>query len=302
MNTGELEMPLTALAGLLGLFRRGRINALELEREGMLRWTNSLTAIWDEKYPGFPNQYFPYTSLRGQHRRGRRDEYLKNIIVRILADPAAGDIVVVNPACVFGRHARDLAARMTRATVVGTDIEPGWNRLYRLARILPFPDNYSFVKDNVFASSLTVRPIAVVFFGACGAVSDGAFDYAIDSGAAYLMGRTCCHDNIGGNLSVIPCATLVNRFFRFKNWAYGRMKAKPRYAGYYFSDRYTPAAYPRSGAARELSSSEEFMAVARNSVESDICRTIIDLDRYLYLLEKGFSVNYQGELFVALRK
>jgi hypothetical protein len=54
--------------------------------------------------------------------------------------------------------------------------------------------------------------------------------------------------------------------------------------------------------ARELSSSVEFVAVARNSAESDICRAIIDLDRCLYLLEREFSVNYQGELFVAQRK
>ena len=51
-----------------------------------------------------------------------------------------------------------------------------------------------------------------------------------------------------------------------------------------------------------MSNSDEFQAVARDSPGSDICRTIIDLDRYLYLVEKGFSVQYQGELFVAERK
>jgi hypothetical protein len=43
------------------------------------------------------------------------------------------------------------------------------------------------------------------------------------------------------------------------------------------------------------------MAVARSSPESDICRAIIDLDRYLYLAERGFRVEYQGELIVAER-
>ena len=43
------------------------------------------------------------------------------------------------------------------------------------------------------------------------------------------------------------------------------------------------------------------MAVAGNSPDSDICRAIIDLDRYLYLVERGFQVEYQGELLVAER-
>jgi len=60
--------------------------------------------------------------------------------------------------------------------------------------------------------------------------------------------------------------------------------------------------YPRSEIARSVSTSDEFQAVARHSADSDICRAIIDLDRYLYLVEKGFSVLYQGELFVVERK
>lgn len=43
------------------------------------------------------------------------------------------------------------------------------------------------------------------------------------------------------------------------------------------------------------------MAVARDSVGSDICRVIFDLDRFLYLAEQGFRVEYQGGLLVAER-
>ena len=116
------------------------------------------------------------------------------------------------------------------------------------------------------------------------------------------MCRTCCHDNIGGNVSIVKRFNSINRFFRFKNWAYGRMRSKAKYAGYYFSDKYSRNAYPRSETARSVSTSDEFQAVARHSADSDICRAIIDLDRHLYLVEKGFSVVYQGELFVAERK
>ena len=61
-------------------------------------------------------------------------------------------------------------------------------------------------------------------------------------------------------------------------------------------------ACPRSETAKGVSNSDEFQAVARDSPGSDICRAIIDLDRYLHLVERGFSVQYQGELFVAERK
>jgi len=157
------------------------------------------------------------------------------------------------------------------------------------------------VQDNVFNPPFGVRPTAVVFFGACGAVSDAAIDDAVSAGAGYLMCRTCCHDNIGGNLAITSRFSYLNWFFRFKNLAHGRLQGVPEYAGYYFSPAYDRCAYPRSSAGQQLSCTEEFMAAARNSPESDICRAIIDLDRYLYLAERGFRVEYQGELIVAER-
>jgi hypothetical protein len=43
------------------------------------------------------------------------------------------------------------------------------------------------------------------------------------------------------------------------------------------------------------------MEASRNSVDSDVCRTIIDLDRYLKLAEAQYDIWYKGELFVARR-
>jgi len=298
----EREIALKAMAGLLDVFRQGNIIDPKAEREGIERHTAWLAAAWDEKFPRFPRQYFPFTSFRGQYYRGRRDTYLKDIIVRTLADCDSGEATVVNAACVFGRHACYLASRLPRVRIVGTDIQPAWHWAYRIVRRNNFPDNYSFVRDNIFATKLDVRPIAVVFFGACGSVTDGAIDYGINSGARYLMFRTCCHDIIGGNLSVIKRFNNVNRFFRLKNWSLGRMIRSGKYPDYYFSDKYTREAYPRSGAAKSVVTAEDLMEAAKYSADSDICRAIIDLDRYLYLVEKGFDVVYQGELFVAERK
>lgn len=287
---------------LIDVFRQGKIIDPKAEREGMERHTTSLTAAWDKRFPDFPRQYFPYTSFRGQYYRGRRDTYLKDIVVRMLAGHNSEAETIVNAACVFGRHACYLASRLPRVRIVGADIQPAWHWAYRIVRGFRFPENYSFVRDNIFAPRLDVRPTAVVFFGACGSVTDGAIDYAINAGARYLMFRTCCHDNIAGNISVIKRFNNVNRFFRLKNWSFGRLIRSGKYPDYYFSDKYTRDAYPRSQAASSVTTADDLLEVARYSADSDICRAIIDLDRYLYLLEKGFDVVYQGELFVAERK
>jgi hypothetical protein len=290
-----------ALAGLLNEFRHGNIVALAAEKTGMERHAGSLSARWNGRFPGFPIDDFPYTSFRGECWRRHRDAHLKDIIVRSLAD-GGSETTIVNPACVFGRHACDLARRLPRAEVIGTDIDPRWFQIYRVLRLGSVPGNFTFVKDNIFAPRLEARPTAVVFFGACGAVSDGTLDYAIASGARHVMCRTCCHENIGGNVTVTARPNAVNRFFRFKNRLYDRVRKNPKYSGFYFSPGYASSAYPRSAAGRRLSTTDEFLAVARDSVDSDICRAIIDLDRCLHLAEHGFRVEYQGELLVAERE
>jgi hypothetical protein len=300
MTHPQGELATEALAGLLSEYRRGNIVALSAEKEGMDRHAGSLSAHWDDRFPGFPVDDFPYASFRGVYHRNHRDEHLKDIIVQSLAD-CGGGTTLVNPACVFGRHARQLAARLPHVSVIATDIYPRCFQLYRSLRLGNLPGNFRFVKDNIFAPRLDVQPTAVVFFGACGAVSDGALDYAIASGAKYVMCRTCCHDNIGGNVTVTPRPNLVNRLFQFKDWAYDKVKKAPRYAGHYFSPCYAPSAYPRSDTGKHLSTTDEFMAVAKESADSDICRAIIDLDRRLHLAEHGFRVECQGDLLVAER-
>ena len=301
MTHVQCDPAMEALAGLLNEFRHGNIVALSAEEKGMERHAGPLSARWNNRFPGFPTNLFPYTSFRGEFYRKHRDAHLKDIIVQTLAN-RGGETTIVNPACVLGRHACHLATRLPRVKVIATDIYPRSFQLYRLLKLGSLPGNFTFVKDNIFAPQINVQPTAVVFFGACGSVSDGALDYAIASGARYVMCRTCCHENIGGNVTVNARPNTVNRVFRLKNWVHARIKKMPKYTGFYFSPSYTPGDYPRSAAGRRLSTTDEFMAAARDSVNSDICRAIIDLDRYLYLAEQGFRVEYQGELLVAERE
>ena len=140
-------------------------------------------------------------------------------------------------------------------------------------------------------------PKAVVFFGACGSVSDAAMDYAVTSKTPYLVCRTCCHQNIGGNIQIHLRFSFLNWMWQGRRLMLSRIQRKNN--GYYFSKNYSQDQYPRSQAGREVSSSKEFSDVCRNAAESYICRTIIDLDRYLYLVEKGYHVWFRGDLFVA---
>ena len=294
-----LHLGLDAFSGLLGEFREGNIANGSTERQALEGYLKRLSERWNCRFPGFPNRRYTHASLMGVLRRGVRDRYLKRIIVQVLGDEGRdfADRTIVNLACVISRHARDLASRLPSFKVIATDIDPWPSRLYRCVPWTIRPRNYEFKKDNIFEPKVHITPAAVVFFGACGSVSDGAIDFAINSNARYLICRTCCHDNIAGNTEIKKRFSNLNRAFRIKNFFYSI--AREKLHGYYFSQKYSKAQYPRSEAAKGLSNSDEFLEISQNSVDSDICRTIIDLDRYLLLVENGYDVWYRGELFVA---
>lgn len=302
-NTNEQsQLGAEALAGLLDEFRRGNIAEQRKEKQALERHLAELNKRWDRQFPGFPQERHAYASLRGVRRRGVRDAYLKTIIVRLLEAERDNlpDRTLVNPACVFGRHARDLARRLRDFKVIATDIFLWSNRLYEQLTLRRSPANYEFQQDDIFEPKAHASPAAVVFFGACGSLSDAAMDYAINSSCPYLMCRTCCHDNIGGNTRIVKRLTLLNLSFRLKNLSYSWANKKLK--GHYFSAKYAAEQYPRSAAARRLSNSVEFLEASRNSVNSDICRAIIDLDRFLYLTQNGYDAWYKGEVFVAQKQ
>jgi hypothetical protein len=85
MTSVQSEPAMEALAGLLNEFRHGNIVARSAEKQGMRRHAGPLSARWNQRFPGFPGKYFPYTSFRGEFYRKHRDAHLKDIIVQMLA-------------------------------------------------------------------------------------------------------------------------------------------------------------------------------------------------------------------------
>jgi hypothetical protein len=283
---------------LLKEFRLGKIadKARLLEENAIQMHLGQHYQAWDEVFPEFPSFAERRRTLLRVLKRERKDTYIRRLVVDAMAGFHTENRVIVNPAAVEGRQARHLARELPQFEIIGSDIDPRWDPLYRRLS-LRSQKNYSFVQENIFEPDLERRPVAVVFFGACGSVSDGAIDYGIAVKSPFMIFRTCCHDNICGNVEIVKRWSMINRYFAFKNWVYSMCKKKNN--GFYFSDTYNLDAYPRSKAARDLADSEIFLQVARNSVDSDICISVIDLDRAIYLQEQGYDVMYRDEVFFA---
>jgi hypothetical protein len=292
----NLEVGLKAFAGLLDEFRKGNIANKKAARQSLEQNMAELFRRWNEQFPGFPRS-IPYLSYIGLSRREPRNRHLNRIIIQQLKseEPVHGDRVVVNPACFLGQRARYLASRLKSFKIIATDINPLFNSWYK--HFCKTPDNYEFLQDSIFNPSLEVRPAAVVFFGACGSVTDAAMDYFIKTDSPYLFCRTCCQHIIGGNIELAKGFSIVNWLWGLPRPIFVRRLKENK--GHYFSPDYSMGRYPRSQAAKGLTNSDEFLEISRNSAGSGICRTIIDLDRYLYLAEHGYNVWYRAEMFVA---
>ena len=302
MSNGKdsLEVGLTAFAGLLDEFRRGNIANKKVARQSLWQHLSELSGRWDKQFPGFSESWSPYLSYIGLSRRSPRNTHLKKIIIQQLKTKRQnhGERVIVNPACFLGRRARYLASRLKSFRIIATDINPIFNSCYK--HICITPDNYEFRQDSIFSPKVKVRPAGIVFFGACGSVSDAAMDYVIESNSPYLFCRTCCHHIIGGNTEIAKGLNVINWLYRLADprlWKRYRKKKE-----HYFSPAYSMDCYPRSQAAKGLTDSDEFLEISRYAAASGICRTIIDLDRYLYLAEHRYNVWYRAEMFVAESK
>ena len=144
----QLEMGAVVMEGLLGEFRAGNIGQPGVEKARLRRHLGELSWRWDERFSWLSEEPLAYSSCKGIARPGRRDEYLKGIIVKLLEGSRGG--LIVNPVCVWGRHSRDLARRLAGFTVIGTDINPRFDRFYNLLPHCRTPSNYEFKKDDIF--------------------------------------------------------------------------------------------------------------------------------------------------------
>ena len=285
------------LESLLAEFHTGRFADPDrsMEQSAMETHFGELWSTWDRLFPRFPVTLWKRRTVPWEYKRAERDAHLHELLVRHVPEEKSRSRLIVNPATVFGRRAMELAREMPDYQVIGTDIDVKPHQLYRLFKSLKYPrlPNYQYEIENIFAPDLERRPKAVAFFGACGVVTDGCMDYAIGVEAPFLICRSCCHECIGGNTDIVRRPSPIYWGFYFKNLSMKLIERRFAGTGFYFSDRHQPEAYPRSKAARGIMDSDTIMDIARNSIDSDICRSIIDLDRCLFLQENGYDVLYR---------
>jgi hypothetical protein len=297
---------LAPLESLLDEFSAGRFADSDrvLEDAAMVKHFGGLWFAWDRLFSDFPTTLRKRRSVMWEYERGRRDEHLLRLIAEYVREDQSRVPLIVNPATVFGRHAMRLARELPDYQVVGSDIDVKPHQLYRLIKSLKYPrlPNYRYEIENVFDANLERRPAAVTFFGACGVVTDGCMDYAIAVDSPFLICRSCCHECIGGNTDIVLRPSWMWVGFYAKNLSMKWIQRTFPGTGFYFSDRFQLDAYPRSKAAQEVLDSNTILDIAQNSYDSDICRSIIDLDRCLFLQENGYDVLYREELFFAHKR
>jgi hypothetical protein len=287
---------------LLNEFRSNIFLDSKKEEDVMRVCMKEINQAWDKELSAFPERKKKKGSVGWKLEKSDRSKHLISIIKRKLLEIGDKNNIIINPACYTGQRARQIAEQLPNFKIIGTDIDPKWNKYWHFFQKINFkkePKNYKFIKDNIFESKLNLNPEAVVFFGACGSVTDAIMDYAIKNESPILTFRTCCHDNIGGNTVVKKKKSLLNLFFRYKNNYFTKRKEANK--GDYFSSTYSKNSYPRSNAVKKLSTSEEYEKIAQNSVDSEICEALIDLDRCCYLIEHDYEVLYKDELFFAER-
>ena len=232
--------------------------------------------------------------------RGVKDSRLKGILEKLCAGTGG---VIANPCCVFARHARDLACRLPMARVEATDVDPTWERIYRFlmaATRRTSPDNFSFRTESVYRSQLAPMPLAVCFFGGCGSLTDAALRLAVQAKARFVVGRACCHENIGRNSQISTRAfTVWNLGHRVKNRVYDFTADR---SGYYFDASAGIETYPISSALRRAITPSGMLGCARHAVDCRLCQFVIDADRVAFLQENAYDVLGYGEnMFVASR-
>jgi len=232
--------------------------------------------------------------------RGAKDTLLKAAIERLCADTPG---VVLNPCCVFTRPAQHIARRLPAARVVASDIVPTWHRLFQLysaLRLQSPPPNFRFQVESVYGIEPADMPLAVVFFGACGSMTDAAFRLAIGSNSRYIVGRACCHENIAMNTTMSTTKlTAWSIGHRVKNRIY-RICADR--LGHYGHPSASLETYPLSRTFRSLIDSAGMRRCAQHAVDCRLCQTVIDLDRGCFLEESGYTLlAYNENMFVAAR-
>jgi|TARA_B100002003_G_scaffold216767_1_gene216530 SAM-dependent methyltransferase len=151
------------------------------------------------------------------------------------------------------------------------------------------------LEDNIFD--------VVTFNNACGSLSDKIIQYGVENKAQIIVGKFCCHEEISREVSQSKDwieNVVLKLFWWYNDWVRDRGETN------YIS--------PRDDVNRDLLSEfgkkelgmtdDELEKIARTTVNSLLGNAIIDFNRMMKLIERGYEVWYDSKqsLVVARRK
>jgi hypothetical protein len=119
-----------------------------LEKETIMTAFAEIFATWDKILPPFPKCRFRRRTVARELMKGRRDAYLRDIIISCAQLANQPNRLIVNLAAVYGGNARLLALALPQFEVLATDIDPRGDAVFSVfSRTL---NNYRFLPENVY--------------------------------------------------------------------------------------------------------------------------------------------------------
>ena len=168
------------IENLLLEFQQGRIadRKMILEEDIINSAFSGIFSSWNMVFPAFPECRLRRRTVLRELKKGHRDAYLRDIIISCAQQSDNLNGLIVNTAAVYGGNARLLARVLPRFEILATDIDPRPNTVFCF--FSKIPKNYRFLPEDIYKPNLDRQPFIVVFFGACGSLTDASMQYAID--------------------------------------------------------------------------------------------------------------------------
>ncbi len=200
--------------------------------------------------------------------------------------------------CGNGSETLKLAELFPNVQIYGLDIlPPSIKSAKKRARGNP---NIHFSNADVYTLDNSHSFDAVVFNRACGPLADKIIEYATDKDVPLIAGRFCCHYTLSDkqvhskNVMLDIYMSLVHRLDNF---------VRKRVRNYVRSENQNSALLSEFAKQGLKLTDEELERIALTCGNSNIGLLIIDLNRIMKLIEKGYEVNYSaGKHIVVARK
>ncbi len=202
--------------------------------------------------------------------------------------------------CGNGNGTLRIAQDFLDSQVFGFDVMPD---LFKRVKQKNKDSRIHFEKLDVYELNGSNYFDLVAFHNACGPLSDKIMQYAINQKAPIIAGRFCCHYTIS---SEIPNSKnkAFSYYVKLRSFLQEIIREKTaKNYGYSAQDKDRDLLSEFS--KHELGMNEqELEKIALASIDSRIATKIIDLNRVMKLIERGYDVEYTSEknMFVALRR